>query len=158
VKLFVVVAISLLALGCATAPAAGGEEKMQMRKIASGSYAATESVDPQAFIALDDATYVRAWDAMIGGTERPAVDFATESVVFLLGGRRSTGGWSIDVQNVAIVGDALVVDANIKSPPSGSIVTQALTFPWTVVAVKNRTAKRVKWDRAPEHPEGPVAQ
>jgi hypothetical protein len=82
---------------------------------------------------------------MIGAGEAPAVDFETETVVFLFGGQRSTGGYSVDVRGVTMEGDTLVIDGSVQGPPPGAITTQALTSPYAVLAVKSRAIRNVRW-------------
>ena len=67
----------------------------------------------------------------------------TESVVRLDLGRRTTGGWSVEPLGVSSDGGVLVVKTQINSPAAGSMVTQALTSPYAVIAVNARvTAAR----------------
>jgi hypothetical protein len=135
-------AFVLLFLTCATA--AGGA--VELRTIASGPNAAAKPARAEAVATFDDESYRRLWSAMIGAGNPPAVDFANESVVFLLAGPKPTGGWTIDARGATIEGETLVVDASVKAPPPGAIVTQAFTSPWVVVAVKSRAFKDVRWN------------
>lgn len=128
-------------LTCATAP--GGN--VEMRNLAAGGYAVAQINAKQAVAARDADTYARLWSSLIGEGERPAVDFASESVVFLLAGSRPTGGYSVEARGVALEEKTLVVDAEVKGPPPGSMVTQALTSPYAVVAVKTREFEDVRW-------------
>lgn len=118
---------------------------MKIRTVESGSYAAAKPKSPEAMLATDDAAYARLWSSIAGGDTRPPVDFAKESVVFLLAGSKPTGGWSIEPRGAMLDGDTLVIDAVIKGPPPGGIVTQAFTSPFAVVAVDTRNAKDVRW-------------
>lgn len=113
--------------------------------ISSGAYAAAKPNAPQATAASDDAAYRRLWPQLIGGGEPPAVDFATESVVFLLAGERPTGGWSVVPRGATVEGDTLVVDAAIQGPPPDAMVTQAFTSPYAVIAVKTKAFTDVRW-------------
>lgn len=96
-------------------------------------------------VAANDADYRRAWQTYVGEGEAPAIDFASERAVFLLLGLKRTGGYAIDVQGVAIDGGRLVVDAAVQRPAAGGISTQALTAPWSVVAVKGPAFSGVTW-------------
>ncbi len=137
--------LAALALAGTCATATGGP--VETRTISSGAYAAAKPESPQSAAAFDDATYRRLWSTMIGGGEAPAVDFASESIVFLLAGSKPTGGWTIEVRGATVEGETLVLDAAIKGPPPDAIVTQAFTSPYAVVAVKSKLFKDVRWQR-----------
>src|SRR6185503_2511576 len=129
-------AFALLFLTCATA--AGGP--VELRTISRGPYAAAKPDQVQAVAAADEESYRRFWP-LIGVGEAPAVDFATESVVFLLAGSKPTGGWSVEARGAKVEGETLVIDAVIKPPPPDAIVTQAFTSPYAVITVKTKAFK-----------------
>ena len=120
---------------------------MELRTIGRGTNAVAKSQQPQAIAAADAASYQGLWPSTAGGGEPPAVDFASESVVFLLAGERPTGGWSVEPRSAAIEGDVLVVDAAIQGPAPDAFVTEALTYPYAVIAVKTKSFKDVRWKR-----------
>lgn len=130
-------------LGCAT-DSIGGD--VELRSIATGSYAAAEPEKPQAILITSAGEYARRWEEAIGGGERPAVDFATESVVILLAGSKRSGGYSVEPRAVSVEGRILVVDAAVKSPPPDAIVTMALTSPFAVIAVNTKALDSVRWN------------
>lgn len=136
-------AFALLFLTCATA--AGGP--VELRTISRGANAAAKPSQPQAISAADESAYRRLWPSTIGAGEPPAVDFAKESVVFLLAGEKPTGGWSVEARGAVVEGETLVVDAVIHAPPPGAIVTQAFTSPYAVIAVNTKAYKDVRWKR-----------
>ncbi|HEX8253487.1 MAG TPA: protease complex subunit PrcB family protein [Thermoanaerobaculia bacterium] len=115
---------------------------MDFRTLSSSTYAQADQ--PANIVVTDEATYRRTWETMIGSSEPPQADFATDTVIFLFGGMRPTGGYAFDVRGVRLEGDTLIVDGGVKSPPRGSAVTQALTSPHTVIAVKSRAIKNVR--------------
>jgi len=140
----IVAAMALLLSACTSAVVAGGP--VELRIAGSGAFAA--ETERKALAVFDDETYTALWAATIDEHgEMAPIDFSTESAVVLFGGQRNTGGYAIDVRGATIEGETLVVDAVVKGPPGGSIVTQVLTQPWTVIAVKNRRFKDVRWDR-----------
>ena len=118
---------------------------MELRTISRGANAAAKPSQPQAVMAADEAAYQRLWPSLAGGGTPPAVDFASESVVFLLAGSKPTGGWSIDARGATIEAETLVVDAAIQPPPPDAIVTQAFTSPYAVITVKTKSFKDVRW-------------
>lgn len=120
------------------------------RIIEKGSYsrAASEGggVAPSRVeIAKDAATFGRLWSALIGTSTPPAVDFSKETAVFLMLGRRSTGGYGVTPQRVVVKDGIATIGAEITKPPPGGIVTMAFTAPYAVVAVENRAFDRVEW-------------
>src|SRR5688572_518426 len=111
-------------------------ETVDVKKIAEGAYASSSA--PAAMVAFDEASLRKTWSSMIGEGDPPAVDFGTQSVVFVLGGSRPTGGYEVEVRSATVEGDELVLDAVVNGPPQGSIVTQAFTSPYAVVIVPSR--------------------
>lgn len=148
-RLIVLVAALAFANACtvsgATEGATGGV--VEIREIGSGAFGAAESV--QAVAAFDDAGYRAQWRALVNPDQQPpAVDFASESAVFILGGQRATGGYSVVVNGATLEGETLVVDAVVEGPPAGAIVSQVITSPYAVIAVKSRAFKSVQWRAA----------
>jgi hypothetical protein len=68
----------------------------------------------------------------------PAVDFSRYSVVAIFAGERPTGGWSIRIKSVEQTERTCVVSYEVKGPPRGAIVTQAITHPYAVVQVNGK--------------------
>jgi PrcB C-terminal len=125
-----------LALGCATA------KPPSFRVAANGAQCAVQ--ERQALVARDPESYRAMFARLIGNDTPPAIDFATQTAVFLFAGERPTGGYAIDVQSVARDGDALVVTATVAGPKPRGIVSQVITYPWAVVAVDAK-AETVRW-------------
>jgi len=141
------VALLLAALTFANSCTAvsGGNEEVTMTTLGRGAYAASHG-GRNAVLATSDADYQRFWQELVGGADAPpAVDFAENVVVFLFAGQRNTGGWSVDPKSVTIEGDTAVIDAAVTGPPPDAMVTQALTYPYAVVAVRSRDVKNVRW-------------
>ena len=125
-----------------------GSEEVKMRNVKGGSYATNGPDAPLAVVAFDDASMRSLWSRHVGNQEMPVIDFSQEAAVLLMAGTRSTGGWSVVPHSVSLDGDVLVVDAEIKGPPPGGMVTQVITHPWTVIAVPAGGFKSVRWDKA----------
>jgi PrcB C-terminal len=137
-------AVLLAALAFAnTCTTTGGP--VEPRTIRTGAYAAAKPEQKQAVAALTEADYRRLWPSLIGGEEPPAVDFASESVVFLLGGAKPTGGWSVVPRGATLEGTTVVIDAVVQGPPPDSMTTQAFTSPFAVIAVKSKDFTDVRW-------------
>lgn len=135
----------LLTGACAVNGAVSDEEAergtIAFRLVASDSYATNTAIGAQT--AFDVDTYRAMWDELVGIGTPPAVDFPSESAVFLFGGERPTGGYKYDVRAVRLEGETLFVDARVTGPPRGAIVTTALTSPYAVIAVRARGFKNV---------------
>lgn len=116
---------------------------MDFRTVTSGAYASSETATTA--VAADETEYARLWQTLIGSGTAPAVDFTRETAVFLLGGQRNTGGYSVEVRGVTLEGETLVVDGEVQAPPPGSVTTQALTSPYRVIAVNGRGIRDARW-------------
>lgn len=122
---------------------------MDLRTLTTGTMASVSPSEQQVEYANDDATYQRLWSQIIGNPDqRPEVDFTKETVVFLLAGQKSTGGYTVEPTRARIEGRTLVVDATIRTPAADAMVTQALTSPYAVVAVRRqRPFDEARWGR-----------
>jgi hypothetical protein len=131
--------------GCTVTPAAepAGGESVQVRKIAEGGNA-LDAQNADTVAAFDDGTFRSTWSARVGTDEPPRVDFSKEAVVFVFGGMRNTGGYSVDIRGAKVEGETLVLDAVVEGPPAGAIVTQVITYPYAVVAVTPRAFRSVR--------------
>lgn len=139
-KAFALVALVLLNT-CTSAGAVGGT--VEIRELAKGGYAATERAGM--LVAFDEETYARLWDSAVRNMERPRVDFATDAVVFIFAGERNSGGYSVVTRGATIEGETLLVDGEVQGPPRDAVVTQALTYPYAVIAVNTRDFKTARW-------------
>lgn len=140
-RLFLAASLVAMAASCAAVP----EEEPQMREVANGAYATSEPERPVAYVAFDEKSFRELFARHVGQDGTPVVDFEREAAVLLLGGRRSTGGWSVTPRAVSVSGDVLVIDAQLSGPGRGGIVSQAITSPWTVIAVSPARFEKVQW-------------
>lgn len=100
---------------------------------------------PSVEIATSQTEYNALWRTHIGQGELPAVDFSKESVVFLLMGARSTGGYGIDPNEVKLEGATAVISAAMIQPGKGDMTTQAFTAPFAVIAIEKPQVQAVEW-------------
>lgn len=144
---FLLCAALLFVNDCTVAPTPQSKEgdTVQVRAIGKGGNA-LDAEQPDSVVAFDDETFRSTWTTRVGGGEPPSVDFSKEAAVFVFGGMRNTGGYSVEVRKANIEGDALVLDVVVHGPPPGAIVTQAITYPYAVVAVTPRGFRKVRWD------------
>ncbi len=76
------------------------------------------------------------------GTEAPAsVNFARQWVAFYTAGAQNSGGFTASVTKIRISpsGKTLTIVTNLDQPGAGCMVTNAITFPYAVVAFKKPT-------------------
>lgn len=139
-KPFILLLGLLAASFCKTA-----EEPVKFRTISEGSYSAKTPAAAESYLAADATALDQLWTRLIGRGQKPEVDFATEVAVILMAGEQRTGGYSIEPKGATVDGDTLVVDAAVKGPEPGMMVTQALTSPWEIIAVSRRDVKSVRW-------------
>jgi hypothetical protein len=141
-KIIAAASLFFLTVSCAMA----GAQEVVMRTAAQGAYAAGGSAEQRALLATDAATLAELWKTHVGGEPVPAVDFSREAAVLLMGGERMTGGWSVVPQSVRLEENVLVVEAVVQGPPAGSMTTQALTYPWALIAVSPNSIESVRWE------------
>ena len=116
------------------APTPGG--RVSFTEVASGTNANVTAA------AVQVATTSAAARALLGlaygrqtGTPTVPTLSGNETLVGVFLGQRSTGGYSVRVTDVRAEGSTLVVTARLQAPGAGSITTQALTSPWTLIRV-----------------------
>ena len=153
----ILLALALL-VGCRTAPpdpaVAGSEDAVTFRVVQSGAYGAAANAEAgtsresRLFVASTPDAYEALWRAHVGDATAPPLDFARETAVFLLLGQRSTGGWGVTPESVAIAGDAIEVTASIRRPEPGGIATMAFSAPFAVIAVNRPALHAAVWKDA----------
>ena len=77
----------------------------------------------------------RAYGTMLSPPPLPEVDFGRESVAAVFLGTRTSGGYGVEVHNVALEGSEAFLDVAVTEPAPGALTTQALTNPWVMVAL-----------------------
>ena len=118
---------------------------LKFRTLKSGSQARHDAPGRQIVVAPTAESYARLWSSMVGEGSAPPVDFEKEVAVFVMAGQKPTGGYRVAVKSVAREDNALVVDAPVTPPPPDAMTTQALTSPYTVIAVDKVDVSRVHW-------------
>jgi len=107
--------------------------------LAKGSMSSYKEPTPYAALAVSEAAFIRNIWPLVSGNQvprpaPPAIDFEHQSVAAFFWGLKRSGGYSIDVSGLKVVGDVLEVHLVLKQPSPGSIVTQALTSPYVLIA------------------------
>ncbi len=69
----------------------------------------------------------------------PPVDFSASTVIAVVMGQKSTGGYSIEITKIVEGGTNLLAYVNETSPGRGALVTEALTQPYHIVKTQKIT-------------------
>ncbi|PIQ26932.1 hypothetical protein COW36_17015 [bacterium (Candidatus Blackallbacteria) CG17_big_fil_post_rev_8_21_14_2_50_48_46] len=86
----------------------------------------------------DEASWQELWLRHYGSnSDRPMVNFETETVLAVFAGQKRTGGYSIRITQVAIKGSELVVSYQETAPSSSNLVSQSLSSPAHLVKVRS---------------------
>lgn len=80
--------------------------------------------------------YAQAYSRQTGAPAAPDPGTGTLVGVFL--GQRATGGYGVTVASATAAGGTLTLVAQVRAPQAGSITTQAITSPWTIVRVDGK--------------------
>lgn len=96
---------------------------------------------PEARIIRSETEWKQLLDAIGAESLPPAPDFSRVTVVALFAGERRTGGYRIEVDRV--VEDpantrTAIVRYRVVPPARGALVTQALTYPYIVIAIERK--------------------
>jgi len=124
-------ALLLLLAGCRPSPPGEPQRALEVRGALSGqSFQGRE--EPLAVVAPSR----RALGGLLGGEvagRLPAAEDATYLAV--LWGRKPSGGYSVAVDSARLEEGRLVVRLRLRSPGPGTIVTQALTYPYAAAVI-----------------------
>ncbi|WP_104990206.1 protease complex subunit PrcB family protein [Deinococcus sp. NW-56] len=117
-----------------TPPTAAG--RVTVTELASGTNAAafTPAVQVASTQAGLNALYRVAYGNQTGVPAAPALR-SGETVVAVFLGQRPTGGYGIRVTGASVQNGTLTLTVEVRAPGEGSITTQAITSPWTLVRV-----------------------
>ncbi|GMA16457.1 protease complex subunit PrcB family protein [Deinococcus metallilatus] len=118
------------------APTSNPGGRVTFTELASGSNAnaSTSAVQVATTQAAVNALYNLAYGRQTGVPNVPGLT-GGETVVGVFLGQRPTGGYGVQVTGASAQGGVLTLTVAITAPGPGSITTQALTSPWTIVRV-----------------------
>lgn len=112
-------------------------EEQRWRVVASGMQAAVRV--PVARRIADPGTWIDAWAALHANKSdppaRPEIDFWSETAVIILLGQRPTGGYEVSVVDIDLSRDPAHIEIDVTLPAAGSVVSQALSTPYLIVAI-----------------------
>ncbi|HEV2801478.1 MAG TPA: DUF885 family protein [Pyrinomonadaceae bacterium] len=77
----------------------------------------------------------RAWAIVGGGRPRPEINFATRACIVVYQGQKSTGGYSIEIEEIRRDGTVLAVKVRERRPAFGDVTTQVITSPFVAVSI-----------------------
>lgn len=100
---------------------------------------AQSSVTHAAQRVLRDAAAWNAFWLAVSQAAPRAFDPAREMAVAVFLGERRTGGYAVRIVSAEPHDGQLVVTYEESPPPAGSMVTQALTYPWTLAVLPRST-------------------
>ena len=111
---------------------------MNFTELASGTQSGAAALEVRVAATPATATtlYAQAYARQTGAPAAPDPGTGTLVGVFL--GQRSTGGYGVKVTGASASGGTLTLTAQVRAPGAGSITTQALTSPWTIIRVDGK--------------------
>ena len=128
-----VVLLLLLACGCSAGngsePSAEAPRDLRVERISSG--APGQGPDQPRVVIASSAT------ALSGATGADVPDSGEGAYLAAYWGERPTGGYSLAVGSARLEGERVTVRLLLEEPPRGTIVTQALTYPYAVAVVRD---------------------
>lgn len=130
----ILVVIGVFAAACVSDHGGGS---LPVRRVEKGSQSGI--VEPRQVVIKDEVEWQRLWGEHQppGQPARslPGVDFTKEMVIFVAIGQRFSGGFTIEIEKVETSRGRLTIFVREAVPPSGAMVTQALTAPFEIVAI-----------------------
>jgi len=115
-------------------PAPGG--RVTFSELASGTNASVSESAVQVATSQSavNSLFAVAYGRQTGTPSVPRLG-SGETVVGIFLGQRPTGGYGVRVTGASAQGGVLTLTVNVTAPGAGSITTQAITSPWTIVRV-----------------------
>ncbi len=127
----------LIALVVTACVSERGVDSFPIRRLEKGSYGGV--VERRQVVIKDKTDWERLWGAHQAQSQPPRpipeIDFAREMVIFVAMGQQFTGGFAIEIEKVEAARRRLRIAFRRKAPPSGAMVSQALSAPFEIVAV-----------------------
>ena len=121
----------VLAAGCSAGNDSASEAPREVRVERISSSAPGQGPgQPRVVVAPSAAALSEAIDANIP-------DSGNGTYLAAYWGRKPTGGHSLAVESARLAGDRVTVELALRKPPPDAIVTQALTYPYAVAAIRD---------------------
>lgn len=116
----------LLLFAVACASGSGGARVIAFQRAAEGQFG--QRHDPALVVAADESARARL-AALVG---RPVQG---DVLVAIFMGDRSTGGYTVRLDSVSVMGSEVRLHGAFVSPGAGAIVTQVITSPFAIAAI-----------------------
>ena len=100
----------------------------RLKTLAQGVH--SDAQEPETSVITDERAYAELWERLRDAPARPRVDFERETVIAAFGGRKPSGGHTIEI----VSADPLTT---VEREPEG-FAFQALTSPYHVVRAPSR--------------------
>lgn len=101
--------------------------------------------EPREVVIRNPKDWQQLWKKIHGTLEPmppvPEIDFSSHMVVGYFLGQRSTGGFSVSIEDFVETGDEITVNISTTSPGRNGIVSQALTSPYAIQAIPKSDKK-----------------
>lgn len=127
-------AFALLVSGCLSNR---GSDPVRIRRLAKGTQSGV--IESRQLVIRDKPSWEKLWSDHQSGIQpsqpQPEIDFSLEMVIFVALGQQFSGGVSVEIDHVEKTSTELKAFVRRQIPPSGGMVTQALTSPFDIVAV-----------------------
>jgi PrcB C-terminal len=114
------------------APYGVAASDLEVRRI--GQWSHTGISESRRQVIRNANEWAQFWSEL-GVGDRPAIDFSSNLVVAVAAGQRSSGGYEIQVQRVALANGELTIEVQETAPGPNCVTTGALTQPVDVVTV-----------------------
>jgi len=96
--------------------------------------------EPSGLVIKTEDQWREVWEKMndlrFPGPEIPEIDFEKKMVIAVFMGKRSSGGYEIEIIKITRTEYEIVVEVKEKEPPAESFRTMALTQPYHMVVIK----------------------
>lgn len=126
-----------------------GEDSLVTWEVVSeGAYSNQEEASNQLIQNADD--WQSLWSIINKGRfptpALPEVDFETQNLLACFMGMKTSGGHSIQVETMTMQGESLMVKVVQESPGQNCMVTDAITYPYVIVAVDKPTSTNPQFE------------
>lgn len=101
------------------------------------SQVANDPIESPAYRILRDRDAWQAYrDELPGAVPQADIDFDHEVVLCVYRGQKPTGGYGISVTSMELRDGTVTIGLDLQDPPSGSMLTQALTSPYAIYRIQ----------------------
>jgi hypothetical protein len=119
---------------------------MPFTTIAAGQQSGIES--QREIVVRTAADWKALWKEHAPDEPMPAVDFSTSVVVGVFLGLRNTGGYQVTISSVDRQGKDVVVVWREQKPAPNTVVTQMVTFPFSLIRLDAAGTSAVTFRRS----------